>query len=301
MAFGTDVFSGMFIFPSRLITPYTAVTALVTLFVFCLPDRVQAIHGPADSTRVRPDLLQTVWADAGIVWQDGVAWVLAPLSFSGNDWLVLGGIGAATAGVYAADGELRSVMRRNQSSGWYDAAGIANEGSRAFWAQTLTGALYLPGLLFDVEELRVTGRMLGQTLIYAGALTMAIRIVLGRNRPYSELGPASFEWMEFANARQAMPSGHTTVAFSIASVLSRRIEHPAATVLLYLAATATGVSRMYHDQHWASDVLLAAVIGHTAGMFVATREEERRLGVPGVTYGWSVHPSSGGITLLYRF
>ncbi|MCZ7555051.1 MAG: phosphatase PAP2 family protein [Bacteroidia bacterium] len=282
----------------RLCIAVPARNALLALFLlFAVP----AAQGMDDSTRVRPDVLDTVWKDAGIVWEDGIAWLLAPLSFSDNDWLLTGGIGAATIGVYTADGDIRAIMRRNQNSGWYDAASVANEGGRVFWAQTLTGALYLPGLVFGIDELRVTGRMLGQTLMYSGAVTMAVRIILGRDRPYAELGPRSFGWMELGNAEQAMPSGHTTVAFSIASILSRRIRHPAATVLLYLAATATGMARMYHDQHWASDVLLGAVIGHTAGMYVAAREEARDQGKGDESKTWSVLPSPGGVVLQYRF
>lgn len=301
MVSGMDVFSGMFNARSQRLIQCGALSARSALLALSILLASPAAHGMDDSTRVRPDMLHIVWNDVGIVWEDGIAWLLAPLSFSDDDWVRTGGIGAATLGVYTVDGEIRSMMRRNQNGGWYDAASVANEGGRVFWAQTLTGALYVPGLVFDIEELRVTGRMLGQTLMYSGAVTMAVRIILGRDRPYSELGPTSFGWMEFGNAEQAMPSGHTTVAFAIASILSRRIQHPAATVLLYLAATATGMARMYHDQHWASDVLLGAVIGHTAGMYVASREEARVQGKRDEAKTWSVLPSPGGVLLQYRF
>jgi len=277
-----------------------ALPAAVLLIILLAP----AAHGtsmPDDSTTTRPDMLDTMWRDVEIVGEDGLAWLLAPLSYSRNEWMMTAGIGAATLATYAVDGEVRELMLKNQQDGWYDAASLANEGGRVLWAQALTGALYLPGLLFDIEDLRVTGRMLGQSLIYSGAATMTFRVILGRDRPYSGKGPSSFGWMEFGNAEQSFPSGHTTVAFAMASVLARRIKEPVATVLLYTAAAATGLARMYHDQHWASDVLLGAVIGHSAGMYVASCEEKRSAGARDTMSGWFVLPSPGGLNVQYRF
>ena len=249
----------------------------------------------------RPSMFQTLMSDIAISGEDGLAWLLAPLSYEGKDWLFVGSVAGTTVAAYAADGEVREFMRRNQQPGWYDAASYANEGGRVLWAEALTGALYLPGLLLDEPELRVTGRMVGQSLVYSGALTMTLRILFGRDRPYSEKGPRSFQGMQFGNAEQSLPSGHTTVAFALASVLSRRIGHPAATVLLYMAAAATGFARMYHDQHWASDVVLGAAIGHSAGWFVASREEQRSTGQSHAASGWTVAPAPAGLILQYRF
>lgn len=280
---------------------YIQALSAVLLFSVQLAPSANATSTPDDSTTTHPDMLETVWQDAEIVGEEGLAWLLAPLSYSRNEWMMTAGIGAATLATYAVDGEVRELMLKNQQDGWYDAASLANEGGRVLWAQALTGALYLPGLLFDIEDLRVTGRMLGQSLIYSGAVTMTFRVILGRDRPYAGKGPSSLGWMEFGNAEQSFPSGHTTVAFAMASVLSRRIKQPVVTVLLYAAATATGLARMYHDQHWASDVLIGAVIGHSAGMYVASCEEKRSEGAHEAMSGWLVLPSPGGLNVQYRF
>lgn len=53
------------------------------------------------------------------------------------------------------------------------------------------------------------------------------------------------------------PSGHTSVAIVAATIAAHNMENlgPLIPAILYTAAVITGVSRMYHNQHWATDVI----------------------------------------------
>ncbi len=232
---------------------------------------------------------------------DGLAWLLAPLSYSENEWLLLGGVTGATLTTFAADSDLRDIIQRNQQSDVYSFALHATDYGDLIWAQVLTAALYLPGWLLEYDDLRVTGRMLGQGLGYGGLFTQALQILLGRERPHAGNGPSSFTGLQFKNLGQAAPSGHTMVAFTIASVLSSRIAEPVVTVILYTAAAAAGFGLVYVDQHWVSDILLGAVIGHAAGMFVVAQEDKRHSSGDQDNSGWRVIPSARGLTFSYRF
>lgn len=54
-----------------------------------------------------------------------------------------------------------------------------------------------------------------------------------------------------------IPSGHTTAAIVTAVIMAENMENlgPIAPAILYTMAALTGVSRVYHNQHWVTDVL----------------------------------------------
>jgi membrane-associated phospholipid phosphatase len=60
----------------------------------------------------------------------------------------------------------------------------------------------------------------------------------------------------------SIPSGHTTTAFSVAFILILLLNTgKLTTVLLFILALLTGLSRIYLAQHFLADVLLGALIG----------------------------------------
>ena len=99
--------------------------------------------------------------------------------------------------------------------------------------------------------------LLDMTILYglsnllAGGITQGGKIVVGRLRPGSETDHSSF------------PSGHTETAFVAAEFLHQ--EYKAQSVWIsvggYATATLVGVSRVYHNKHWVSDVVTGAGIG----------------------------------------
>ena len=61
----------------------------------------------------------------------------------------------------------------------------------------------------------------------------------------------------------SFPSGHTTLAFASATILSREYGHvsPWITPGAYATATATQILRMQHNRHWINDLYTGAGIG----------------------------------------
>src|SRR5439155_18160107 len=141
----------------------------------------------------------------------------------------------------------------------------------------------------------ITGRELLEALAYSGITTTALKIVIARARPYVDQGIHSFLPFDAANGHNSLPSGHTTVAFALSTVLSQRINNVWASIALYGAASCTAFSRMYHNQHWLSDVFLGAAIGTTAGLFVSHRDDQRENILLPKSNELIISPTLGGI------
>ncbi len=277
------------------------VRSLVLLMTFLFLQHQSAFA--SDSTHVHRQFFPTLGDDISLVWGDVGVFFTQPLRFDGADWrnaaIIVGGTGLLmpldSSGRKMALGASHnnttsSIMTAGRHYGDFLIAG------------PLVGVTYLGGLIFRCDDLRTTGRELIETLALAGATTTVLKYVIGRSRPYTSEGPFSFHPLSFSNSRNSLPSGHTTVAFSISSVLAARIKNPIATVLLYGAATVTAVSRMYHDQHWLSDTFLGAAIATTTGLWVVHRDETREFGEPSHTDGGLfITPGVGSLSLTYKF
>lgn len=95
---------------------------------------------------------------------------------------------------------------------------------------------------------RQTGLLLASGLLTT-AITYPTKILTGVDRPNGE--------------PRAFPSGHTSYAFTIATIVDKefRDKSPWISVGSYTIASATGVMRVLNNEHWMSDVLAGAGIG----------------------------------------
>lgn len=200
-------------------------------------------------------------------------------AFTSRDWVLTAAL-ATTAGVLIpADGQIAREFQRPgvQASsalrGTADGAEmIASPGAIVFG-----GSLYAVGLITRKPTVADLGWHTLEALAVSGQVTGLLKGVFGRSRPYAADGNArDFDLGGgFGSAtRRSFPSGHTSMAFTFASVVAEETSHrwPRAhrfvAPLAYAAATSVGLARMYNDKHWASDVALGAAIGVLSGRLV---------------------------------
>jgi membrane-associated phospholipid phosphatase len=109
-----------------------------------------------------------------------------------------------------------------------------------------------------------------QSYLAAGAMSSVVKFLVGRVRPngfvaatennLSFLGPSS------KSISSSFPSGHTTAAFSAATVFAQEYkDQTLIPVIAYTAATMVGLSRITQNAHWATDVLAGACLGYVTG------------------------------------
>jgi len=135
-----------------------------------------------------------------------------------------------------------------------------------------SGELQLPllGLLYLSEnEYNKNSAYLGfKAWLKAGIYTWILKVSIGRARPCEEtkgfFGPG-FKHLSF-------PSGHTSSAFALATVMGERYQKK---LLAYTLATLVGLSRIYFNKHYPSDVLVGALIGYLSGKEILAEKEKK--------------------------
>jgi membrane-associated phospholipid phosphatase len=145
----------------------------------------------------------------------------------------------------------------------------------------IEGGLYTAGRLLHRKRAAEVGWHGTEALLLAAGVTNVLKSVVGRSRPFvsGDTNPHDFKFGGgFGNdSRTSFPSGHATTAFALASAVASesRSKWPdkwwSAWLIgpaLYGGATVVGVSRLYHNKHWASDVGLGAAIGTFSGIKV---------------------------------
>jgi membrane-associated phospholipid phosphatase len=228
---------------------------------------------PADSSQSPSssgvDIGDTLVSDIVALGADALLLYGAPARWTTRDWAIAGGATALGLGAMSVDDDVREVALRNQGVDGDAIAETANWFGTWTPALAISGGLYVTGLAFDWPVIRMAGRHVGQSVLYAGLLTTTIKVVAGRQRPLFDGGPFVFDPFTSDDSNHSFISGHATLVFAIASSLSADIDHPAATVGLYGLASITGLSRIYTDRHWVSDVILGAAVGTACGYGVS--------------------------------
>lgn len=135
-------------------------------------------------------------------------------------------------------------------------------------ADGLAVGVYLTGLIAQDEEIRTTGRLMVESLVLSGFITISSRLIIGRSRPYNLEGNTSFKPFTLDYFYHSFPSGHITVSFALATLLSHRIDEWWAYGSFYSLAAMNVASRLYFSGHWSSDTFISASIGTLSALAV---------------------------------
>lgn len=218
---------------------------------------------------------------------------------------------AVAAALFATD----EVLRRKAETWQGETADDVADAAKWFGSWKKVAPLYLAGLatagwLADgTEGLGGAGAVALGTLAGAMVNTTGNRLV-GRDRPHEERGSLAFA--PFRGRHASFPSGHAAFTFAMAAAIDEATEGPLPAGVAYAVAGLCGVSRIYHDRHWASDVVIGAAVGalvsrkvtRAALQRMGLRESARPDGSPGGTPpGLTAEPYAGpgvvGISLRF--
>lgn len=201
---------------------------------------------------------------------DSLALVTAPVSWDGTDWARFGALSAGVGGLMLADESIYDTVEKHTSQASQDASELVSKFG-AEYALGLSVGLLAGGLVFHAQGTRDTGRDAVEASVISGALvTFVLKPAFGRERPSESLGETVFRPF---SGNTSFPSGHTTEAFTVASVVAMHSDGWVVPTIAYTMASLVGVARVVHRSHYASDVLAGAVFGTAVGRFVVKRHQ----------------------------
>ena len=197
----------------------------------------------------------------------------APARYDRRDWMCAGGAIMAVTGVYFLDGSIREARPRPRDA-TVNKVATAVELLGSWGAFVVIGGMYAGGVFGDMPELKRMGLDgLTASAIAGGIIAPVIKLAVGRSRPWENEGTHRFRPF---SGNVSFPSGHTTEAFALASVIAESSENILVDVASYSLATMVGFVRIYHDAHFASDVLAGAIIGSATGISVVRFNRKQR-------------------------
>lgn len=129
--------------------------------------------------------------------------------------------------------------------------------------------------------------------LVSGGITQGLKFLIDKSRPNS--------------GKHSFPSGHTTLAFTNATVLFYEFKDTSPLIAYsgYLFAVTTGVFRILNNKHWLSDVLAGAGIGIISTELVYHFEPFKKINPFKKSKNITLIPQVGGdrygLYLVYKF
>lgn len=201
-----------------------------------------------------------------------------PARWVGGDWIRVGAVTASTLIVMTTLDKAMVRATQGQQNYYYSAPIV---GGRIYgeWYSILgvAGAFEVYGMIARDTASKKIAIELFQAGVYSELVTTVLKIVVGRARPLITENAFTFHPFTVYNDKfYSMPSGHTTSAMALSTVMSRHAKTTVFKVLAYVPAAFTMFSRIYQDDHWLSDVVPAAAIGYFVGNWVVDLHEGKR-------------------------
>ena len=200
--------------------------------------------------------------------------------FTYRDLVLAGGLAVVTMAARSFDDRMAERLQDSSTQANRKLQGTATfvrtvAAPGSYW---IGGTMYLAGRLSKNERLADVGLHGTEALVIGEVVAVIFKGTIGRQRPYvlprNSNSYGLFRGFGGGDRFRSFPSGHATSAFAAAAAVSsetsrwwpetRWIIGP----ILYGGAALTGVSRMYNNRHWASDVLIGAGLGTFAGLKV---------------------------------
>ena len=233
----------------------------LTFFIFVIGSAVCAQTPPRSLER---EFFKNILNDQKAIWT-------APMRLQRRDakWVIPSSIGfmaLVTTDRISGD-EIAEFDRQLKTSRM-----VSNVGS-VYGLGTVAGAFYLFGRSRNNPRARETGLLSAEALVNSLIVESALKGITQRARPM-----AGVERSEFFDGGNSFPSGHSTQAWAVATVIANEYrDRRAVQVAAYGVASAVSVARFTGQKHYLSDVVAGSALGYAIGRYVYTTHHRKSL------------------------
>jgi len=189
-----------------------------------------------------------------------------------RDYAAVKYLGATTA-LIAVDHPVRNYVGKGRSNSLDSitdkAMSLGDKNTVIYISLGLSGAANLTGNY----HLADTAFLAAESAFLANKASNGLKLLNQKSQSQSSIRPAD------GKNKYPYPSNHTTTAFAWASVIDSRSESRTMDIMAYSAAGLVSFARVYHDDHWVSDVWVSALIGTAVGATIAELNQTPKNGV----------------------
>lgn len=224
------------------------------------PLLAQDIAVTESDTVSRTSIWQDLKYDGASVYKSVLHTYSAPARWGKDDFATLGCLTATTAMLWLGDDMIsesfiehgKDMPKALRDGAFYFGKPLYNYG--------ITGGIYAVGLLTRNQKIRKTGVLLISSATAGGLMQTILKNTVGRARPGTGKGSASFEPFSKEEGMHSFPSGHTILSFTTAYAISKQFSNPWVKTGIWTLGMITPVSRMWEGAHWASDIGVGVII-----------------------------------------
>ena len=227
----------------------------------------------------------------------------SPLHWEAKDWLAGGLVLGVTSSLFLVDGKVKDFAQDHQSAVASKFATVGNDLGNGLYTLPPLGAFYLYGYLADNHKARKASLLALESFAISGAMTTGLKMLAERQRPNTGDAPMTWGGPHLNLGSFSFSSGHAASAFSIATIFADQYKDNAfVPAIAYGLATLTGLSRIYSNAHWSSDVFFGAALGYFVSKAVLRfHKDDKEKKANRLTLMPSVGKEMTGLNVKYEF
>lgn len=227
-----------------------------------------------------------------------------PVRWDGEDLLILGGVAASTAILYAFDDDTQRFFNNQKDDIPKEILDFGFRLGKPLFNYGLTTGIYVTGLITKNEKIRKTGVLLISSATVGGLIQSVVKTLAGRARPDTGRGRDELRFYDTRAGFHSLPSGHTVLSVTLAHAIAKQFKNPFVKGGIYAIGAVSPISRMWLGAHWLTDVFLGAALSIAVVEGVDHYMKRKELyGYDKKTAGiqWNLSVGAGSIGITGRF